>query len=369
MLSYEPEDDEWRGWNGGFLNNNTIYNYDDEDYDEDYDKKRICCKYCNFKNRIYLYICFSFCSCLLIGFILFFFYFNYGGGNILCFIQTNNMCNKVINTDVNGTVYAGNGTGNGTVYAGNGTGAVGFYNNLTYNNVSGVGVGVGVGAGAGAGGVGGRAVIIHVRGKNSTNLTENYYSIQNDINNKIIDKKKLIDKKKINDGEALALSISIVFVFIGMLLCCFFSIKYKCAYCAYCKKYITNKSASRCEIATIDEVNNNFKVEQINPIFLQFNAICKKTNIHNNSLTDVNKDNIKFDTHFFSAVKCIKEAVKKDNELDYEEAISLYNKGIDKILYFMEHKLTSQERFKISQKVDVYIRRVKYLQQCILNKK
>ena len=266
------------------------------------------------------------------------------------------MCNKVINTDVNGTVYAGNGTGNGM-------GVLGFYNNLTYNNASGVGVDVGVDVGAGAGaGAGGRAVIIHVRGKNGTNLTENYYSIQNDINNKII------DKKKINDGEALALSISIVFVFIGMLLCCFFSIKYKCAYCAYCKKYITNKSASRCEIATIDEVNNNFKVEQINPIFLQFNAICKKTNIHNNSSTDVNKDNIKCDTNFFNAVKCIKEAVKKDNELEYEEAISLYNKGIDKILYFMEHKLTSQERFKISKKVDVYIRRVKYLQKRILNK-
>ena len=35
-------------------------------------------------------------------------------------------------------------------------------------------------------------------------------------------------------------------------------------------------------------------------------------------MRDVNKDNIKCDTNFFNAVKCIKEAVKKDNELEYE---------------------------------------------------
>ena len=54
---------------------------------------------------------------------------------------------------------------------------------------------------------------------------------------------------------------------------------------------------------------------------------------------------------------------------DYKDAIKLYNEGIDHILHCLKHNNNASDRFLIAKKIDIYVKRVNYINNCIANQK
>ena len=143
-------------------------------------------------------------------------------------------------------------------------------------------------------------------------------------------------------GLSLAISAVIVFVFVGCFFGSFWYIKHKPN---PIKNYITNKTTSRPIKLTKEELQ-----------FTQINPIMK--------LYDTEHKDI-----MLKALKNITNAVEKDNGHYFTEAIILYNKGIDQFTYYMKTMVNANDRFELAKKIDRYMNRVQYLQNCIENQK
>ena len=72
---------------------------------------------------------------------------------------------------------------------------------------------------------------------------------------------------------------------------------------------------------------------------------------------------------FVKGVREIKKAIEKDNGHYYEEAIDLYNKGIDCLMVHMKTMNNARDRFALAKKMDVYLKRVHHLNNLVENKK
>jgi len=160
--------------------------------------------------------------------------------------------------------------------------------------------------------------------------------IRNDI-----EKIQEINSGGVDDGTAMAISISTVFVFIGCVLSCGWYIKYKPN---PIKKLVTNRTASKIIKMTKEEI----EISQINPIL-------KALDNDNKSL-------------FMKAIKNITEATKKDNSHDFTEAIQLYQLGIDQLMVYMKTTSNAGERFQMAKKMDLYVQRVIYLKKVVANR-
>ena len=263
------------------------------------------------------------CFCFLIfgaimGFFILFLYPN----NTLCAYTTNKyLCNKLICNDGFGGEKCLPITNN-TVELNNSIGIIAAANysvNITIVNSSAGAVIVNSSAGA---------VIVNSSAELISGLNRYKTIIENVIGHDV--------------GLSLAISAVIVFVFVGCFFGSFWYIKHKPN---PIKNYITNKTTSRPIKLTKEELQ-----------FTQINPIMK--------LYDTEHKDI-----MLKALKNITNAVEKDNGHYFTEAIILYNKGIDQFTYYMKTMVNANDRFELAKKIDRYMNRVQYLQNCIENQK
>ena len=139
-------------------------------------------------------------------------------------------------------------------------------------------------------------------------------------------------------GEALAISITIVFIFLGCIVSSAWYIKYKQN---PIKRMATNMTKSEPIKLTQEEL----ELFQINPI------------------VEAEDNNL-----FLSAIKTIQLAVDKDSCHYYPEALKLYNTGIDQLMKYMKFLQNNTTRFELAKKIDIYIKRAKFLQTHINDK-
>ncbi len=143
-----------------------------------------------------------------------------------------------------------------------------------------------------------------------------------------------ISTSKMTSGEAIAVSVSCVFMFIGCVVGSAYYVIYKPN---PIKKMVTN--STRSDPIPIKLTPDELELCQINPIL--------KASENN---------------FFLKAVEIIKDAVRKDSEHYYPEALELYNKGIDMFVRYMKTEQNGATRFAVAKKVDVYIKRANYIQ-------
>jgi len=140
---------------------------------------------------------------------------------------------------------------------------------------------------------------------------------------------------------ALAISAISVFAFIGCVFGTFWYIKYKPN---PIKNFVTSATASKSIKLTKEEI----ELSQINPVMKLYDKE------HNIMMAE--------------AIKNITQAIEKDNAHYFDEALILYNKGIDIFMAYMKISPNANERFKLAKKIDMYIKRAKYLQDRVNNK-
>tara|TARA_Y100000591_G_C21849796_1_gene710972 strand:- start:482 stop:1432 length:951 start_codon:yes stop_codon:yes gene_type:complete len=150
---------------------------------------------------------------------------------------------------------------------------------------------------------------------------------------------ELREKPRSDVGLALAISVASVFGFIGFCIASVWFIKNKPN---PVKRYITNKTRSN----PIQLTNEEKEIVQINPLV--------------KALQTDNKI-------FAAAIKDITLAVEKDNAHYLQEAVDLYNSGIDKLIVYMKTMTNGQDRFQLAKKVDKYLVRANHLKQVINN--
>ncbi len=143
-----------------------------------------------------------------------------------------------------------------------------------------------------------------------------------------------ISTSKMTSGEAIAVSVSCVFMFIGCVVGSAWYIVYKPN---PIKKMVTN--STRSDPIPIKLTPDELELCQINPIL--------KASENN---------------FFLKAVEIIKDAVRKDSDHYYPEALELYNTGIDMFVRYMKTEQNGATRFAVAKKVDVYIKRANYIQ-------
>jgi len=143
-----------------------------------------------------------------------------------------------------------------------------------------------------------------------------------------------ISTSKMTSGEAIAISIACVFMFIGCVVGSAYYVIYKPN---PIKKMVTN--STRSDPIPIKLTPDELELCQINPIL--------KASENN---------------FFLKAVEIIKDAVRKDSEHYYPEALELYNTGIDMFVRYMKTEQNGATRFAVAKKVDVYLKRANYIQ-------
>ena len=152
-------------------------------------------------------------------------------------------------------------------------------------------------------------------------------------------------KKTMDSGEALAISIGSVAGFILFTAGSVYMVRngHK-----NIKNYCTNRTASRHNEVKLTEEELKF-YEVRNPI---------------QEALERNEGGF-----FQKGVKLIKMAIEKDRARDFKEAIDLYNKGIDILLRSLKMDANPSDRFVIAKKIDIYVQRVNYINNCIENEK
>ena len=143
-----------------------------------------------------------------------------------------------------------------------------------------------------------------------------------------------ITTSKMTSGEAVAISIACVFMFIGCVVGSAWYIVYKPN---PIKKMVTN--STRSDPIPIKLTPDELELCQINPIL--------KASENN---------------FFLKAVEIIKDAVRKDSDHYYPEALDLYNNGIDMFVRYMKTEQNGATRFAVAKKVDLYLKRANYIQ-------
>ena len=147
------------------------------------------------------------------------------------------------------------------------------------------------------------------------------------------------ETKLVDTGLAMAISILSVFGFVG---CCISSVWFIKNKPNPVKRYVTNKTRS-----------NPIKLTKEEEAVVQINPLVKALQ------TD--------DKMFAGAIKDITLAVEKDNGHYLQEAIDLYNSGIDKLVVYMKTMTNGQDRFQLAKKIDKYLVRANHLKQVINN--
>ena len=165
------------------------------------------------------------------------------------------------------------------------------------------------------------------------NLSESYYVVKTNLENNDA-------KKNIDTGDAIGISILIVFLFIGCFVGTAWYIKYKPN---PIKNYTTRLTATK----KIELTEEEKKYCTINPIF---------------NTDDMNNN------YFVKAMSNLKTAVGKDNGHYFEEAITYYNLGIDLLMNYMKGEINANTRFQMAKKIDIYVKRVVYLKRLVENK-
>ena len=368
MLTYDAgDDDDWENWNGGFWGK-------EDDYDEERNGGclngciRCCCKgYCR---------CVWCCCCVFLLLLC--------GGAVALYMFADPrqiICSngfKIMNCvddgvgGVNGTVIGANGTG--------GVGEMGFWNQTNSSNVSVVGVNRGAsedGNLVNGGGVVERNQPIEYVYNNTIflNTTQLMTAENLDVIRSGLNKNSGMGEKReaIDNGVAVAISISSVFGFIFLLIGIGSCIKYRgkiynhmkrcnCNYGCNCKRYFTNLTASKgvdLKINEIKDIENGGTINPMLEIFQPEDCDCKIKKMSQNPENNM----------FVKGVREIKKAIEKDNGHYYEEAIGLYNKGINCLMVHMKTMNNSGDRFALAKKMDVYLKRVHHLHNLIENKK
>jgi len=180
-------------------------------------------------------------------------------------------------------------------------------------------------------------------GNISTFLNIQYENME--VNNNIKRKGDIENNNKsLEDktGEGIAISIVSVFGFIGCIVGTFFYVKYRPN---PIKRHITNSTRSHQIELTPEEK----KYMTINPI------VDLKDSEHKNIMV--------------KAITIFERAVDHDHNHDYEEALNEYKKGNDLIVQYLKYEKNAQQRFAIAKRLNVYLKREQYLQNCIMNKK
>lgn len=173
--------------------------------------------------------------------------------------------------------------------------------------------------------------------------SNNFMVISNNKIKETTNIEKIEKTKKINEtnpGNAMSLSVGIVFIFIGLIASILFVVKNK----NKIKRYATKQTASK-----------NVKIELTKE---------EKEFILNPILTAGEKDN-----KLKEAILMINDAIRKDEDHYYSEAIKLYEKSLDVFLHILKYETNSQTRFELAKKLDKYIQRVNYLKRIEENKK
>ena len=150
---------------------------------------------------------------------------------------------------------------------------------------------------------------------------------------------ELREESKSDVSIALAISISSVFGFIGFCIASVWFIKNKSN---PVKRYVTSKTRSNPITLTKEEK----EIVQINPIVKALQ-------------TD--------DKMISSAIRDITLAIEKDNAHYIQEAIDLYNSGVDKLMIHMKTMANAQDRFELAKKIDKYLVRANHLKLVINN--
>lgn len=345
MLKYVADDDD--DWDGGFWGSDD--SYDDET------ESRGCCYCCKSKCSCCLWSCF--CTMICCGGLMVLFFMFVEPSQLLCdynVISCNNSVTVVVAnaTQVVGGVNVTDGGWTGVNVTWNATGdwnATGEESIVPPNYQD------------GGGDDAISNVIINQDVVNKTFLNNTEYATNNYIINRDIKNGGIRGDEKVRQydaGTAVAISISSVFVFVFCIIGTVYAVKHnKCN----CKRYITNLTVSKGSSNTfsMDEVNQTGD-GTINPILGVFqpkDCDCR--------IKEMYKDNA--NSFFVEGVVFIKKAIQKDNEHYYKEAIDLYNKGIDKLVIHMKKMANAGERFALAKKMDVYLKRVQYLNKIVAN--
>ena len=306
MLTYEEEDDNWNNWDGGYWGRD-IYNTNNK-------KSYKCC--------IFIVSCLTCWIMLLILYLIL-------GYQIICsipHIEKVSICsvndtfinnsNSILNTSSNlNTSILNTSILNTSTNLNNS-----FNLNSNKNNVNQQ-----------------KNNILVNQTFNSTNSLF-YQSIKQDIETEP-------SKKSIETGEAVAISIGSVFGFIILT-----------ASSIYFAKKGTNSLKSYCTHKTVSRHNKIQLTEEELKFYEVKNPLQEAIENNQGGL-------------FHEAVATIKKAIEKDRNRDFEEAITLYNKGIDTIISCLKTDFNPNDRFEIAKKIDIYLKRVNYITNCVENQK
>ena len=164
-----------------------------------------------------------------------------------------------------------------------------------------------------------------------------YQNIKSNIENNY-------DNNKDRTGEHLAISISIVFGFVAMTAGIGYFFKYRTL--PTVKNFSTNLTRSK----TLIELTKEEKE------LITENPILKlKDTLGDNYLTD--------------AYILVKKAIDEDNNHNFEKAVDLYKKSIDKFMIIMKYEKNASDRFALAKRLDTYIKRCNFLEKFISNGK
>ena len=322
MLTYRDEDNKWENWDGGY------WGKDIDNSQENKNNFKICKIGC-------IVCCMVFLLTLPIMYII-------TDGKFICdipYLPLSDFCeNKITKNSINNTSIV-----NSTIYNN-------LLNNSNITNITGI--------------------------RNSLNLTNNtmYDNSQNNNDeasisnsnqsfypyNMVVNTSNFTNallyqtqvKENIEDtstesvdmGRAMAISIGSVFGFIIFILGSIYFLK---SGHKNMKNYCTNKTASKHNDIKLTEEELKF-YEVKNPIQEAFKR---------------NEGGF-----FQKGVVILKKAIEKDRARDFEEAIILYNDGIEYILKSLKSTSNANDRFLIAKKIDIYVQRVNYITNCVQNK-
>lgn len=150
---------------------------------------------------------------------------------------------------------------------------------------------------------------------------------------------ELREESKTDVGLALAISISSVFGFIGLCIASVWFIKNKPN---PVKRYVTSRTRS-----------NPIKLTKEEKEVVQINPLVKALQTDDKMIT--------------SAIRDITLAIEKDNGHYIQEAIDLYNRGVDKLMIHMKSMVNGQDRFELAKKIDKYLVRANHLKLVVNN--
>ena len=316
MLTYRDEDNKWENWDGGYWG---------KDIDNSQENKN------NFK------ICKIGCIvCMMVFLLTLPIMYIVTGGKFICdipFIPSPDFCeNKTDNSSINNTSDINSTIYNNLLNNSNITNSSNLINMTMYDNSQ------------------NSNNIDSISNSNQTLYPNNMVVNTSNFTNALLYQTQV--KENIEDtstesvdmGRAMAISIGSVFGFIIFILGSIYFLK---SGHKNMKNYCTNKTASKHNDIKLTEEELKF-YEVKNPIQEAFKR---------------NEGGF-----FQKGVVILKKAIEKDRARDFEEAIILYNDGIEYILKSLKSTSNANDRFLIAKKIDIYVQRVNYITNCVQNK-